>query len=432
MVSKEWRTSERNALIDFARNAATPLADAAPLGFSYLDADGKHQPNHGLELWINGRFTHVMACEVLRGNEAARPLLDLGMYALTTTLRDPLHDGWFKSIHPTKIDETGHGIPFTPADTSKEAYSHAFVILAAAGALQAGHPQAAELFASAHELLEKYWWEPEVGRVRESACRDWTTFENYRGINANMHTTECLLASYDATEDIKYLKRAIGILRFVMQGARAKNWRIHEHYTADWQIDEAYNQDKPADPFRPWGATIGHGFEWARLALQAAVVADRAGLVDLINADQEWLIAAPFALIKQAIADGWAVDGAEGFVYTTDFSGKPITHARMHWVVCEALNAAYVARQVLNDYPTIAVKYPDLSAELTDHEHNWWKYVQKFLLASPGHWREELDRENKLSERTWVGMPEIYHAYQTLVIPDSDYAVGFAKAASLR
>lgn len=424
MVSKEWRTSERDALINFARNAVTPL------GFGYLDANGQHQVNHGLELWINGRFTHVMACEVIRGNESARELLDLGMRALTTSLRDPQYDGWYKSVHPDKTDELGHGVPFTANDTVKEAYSHAFVILAAAGAMQAGHPQAAQLFKDAHHLLNKYWWETPVGRVRESASRDWTNFENYRGINANMHTTECLLASYDATGEVEYLQRALEILRFVMQGASKKNWRIHEHYTVAWQADETYNQDKPADPFRPWGATVGHGFEWARLGLQAAVMAMRIGLVEVNGPEQDWIITAPLELIKQAIQDGWAVDGEPGFVYTTDFAGNPITHERMHWVVCEAINAVYVARQVLCDYPSLAGKYPDLAKQIADYENTWWQYIKHYVLVAPGRWREELDRHNQLSELTWTGMPEIYHAYQTIVLADGDYAVGFAKAAS--
>jgi mannose/cellobiose epimerase-like protein (N-acyl-D-glucosamine 2-epimerase family) len=28
-----------------------------------------------------------------------------------------------------------------------------------------------------------------------------------------------------------------------------------------------YNRDEPAHPFRPYGATVGHWLEWARLAL---------------------------------------------------------------------------------------------------------------------------------------------------------------------
>ncbi|MDU0967966.1 MAG: AGE family epimerase/isomerase [Actinomycetaceae bacterium] len=430
MPTAQWRHDQRDALMSFATNAVMPA------GFGYLDAEGHHQPNHGIELWINGRFTHVFACEVARGNAQARPYLDLGMKALTTSLRDPVYDGWFASVKtgtdPADLDAEGHAAPFTEADTIKQSYSHAFVILAAASALQVGHPAAQPLLDDALALFERYWWEPQYGRVCESYPRDWSTSEAYRGINANMHTTECLLACYDATGERKYLERALGILRFTMSGAAENNYRIREHYTADWQFDNDYNRDRPADPFRPWGATVGHGFEWARLALQAGIVAHRAGVIDLED-EKDLLVMTPLRLIAQAEADGWHADGADGFVYTTDFEGQPITHERMHWVVCEAVNAAHVARLALAELADAGMTFPegvpDAPLALEGKEEAWWQYAQRYLIAAPGRWLEELDRENHLSERTWTGMPEIYHAYQSLVLPDGDYAVGFAKAA---
>ena len=33
---------------------------------------------------------------------------------------------------------------------------------------------------------------------------------------------------------------------------------------AQWQALPDYNIDNPADPFRPFGKTPGHAFEWAR------------------------------------------------------------------------------------------------------------------------------------------------------------------------
>ena len=38
--------------------------------------------------------------------------------------------------------------------------------------------------------------------------------------------------------------------------------------------------------------------------------------------------------------EGWDVDGAPGFVYTVDWSGKPVVRERMHWVAAEAVGAA--------------------------------------------------------------------------------------------
>lgn len=422
----EWRHAERDALIEFASRAAKPA------GFGYLDAEGNHQEDHGIELWINGRFAHVMACEVLRGNEDAKPLLDLGMKALTESLWDDKHAGWLASVHTGEHEdgmEDGRVLPFDESSTRKQSYAHAFVILAAASAMQAGHPAARRLFDVAHELAEYHWWEP-IGLVRESFPRDWSETEDYRGINANMHFTEAMLASFDAAKDLEYLERALHICRFVIAQAEPRNWRIPEHYTSDWTFDPEYNRDRPADKFRPWGATVGHGLEWGRLMIQTAMVSLRHRIIDRDAAAE--LVAAALHLIDRAIVDGWAVDGHDGFVYTTDFDGKPITAERMHWVVCEAINAVHAARRALDELGDGAPSTDDLEIDPADYEAlegEWWNYAKDYLIASPGHWREELDPQGNLSEKTWVGMPEIYHAYQALVLPDGDYAVGFAAAA---
>ena len=39
------------------------------------------------------------------------------------------------------------------------------------------------------------------------------------------------------------------------------------HFDPQWRALPDYNRDTPADPFRPYGATIGHWFEWARKRL---------------------------------------------------------------------------------------------------------------------------------------------------------------------
>lgn len=426
LPTDEWRHSERDALLEFAAKAAKPA------GFGYLDAEGNHQDDHGLELWINGRFTHVMACEVLRGNEEARPLLDLGMKALTESLWDDKYAGWLASVHTGEDEagmEDGRVLPFDEESTRKQSYAHAFVILAAASAMQAGHPAARRLFDVAHELAEYHWWEP-VGLVRESASRDWSEFEDYRGINANMHTVEAMLASFDASHDLEYLERALHICRFVISRAEPRQWRIPEHYTSDWTVDPDYNRDRPADKFRPWGATVGHGLEWGRLIIQTAIVNLRHRKIEAGEAAE--LVSAALHLIDRAVTDGWAVDGHDGFVYTTDFDGQPIVHERMHWVVCEAINAVHAARRALEELGEDAPELTDLNIspeKYAELEAMWWQHADDYFIASPGRWREELDKEGRLSEQTWTGMPEIYHAYQSLVLPDGDYAVGFAAAA---
>jgi hypothetical protein len=62
------------------------------------------------------------------------------------------------------------------------------------------------------------------------------------------------------------------------------------------------NIDEPGHPFRPYGVTIGHLFEWARLALHART---------LLGAEApSWLLEDAQSLLAAAASRGWAVDGA--------------------------------------------------------------------------------------------------------------------------
>ncbi len=64
--------------------------------------------------------------------------------------------------------------------------------------------------------------------------RDWTVLDAYRGVNANMHSVEALLAAHDATGDPEWLARAASVADRVVGWARENDWRIPEHFDADW------------------------------------------------------------------------------------------------------------------------------------------------------------------------------------------------------
>ena len=58
------------------------------------------------------------------------------------------------------VDDNG------PVDTSKQAYGHAFVLLAAASAMTMGHPLAAPMLADVSEVLDARFWEAAARRQR--------------------------------------------------------------------------------------------------------------------------------------------------------------------------------------------------------------------------------------------------------------------------
>ena len=98
-----------------------------------------------------------------------------------------------------------------------------------------------------------------------------------------MHGVEASLAAADALpvadqEGKRRLRdQALRTTRRVVGWGRRFHWLLPEHFTADWTPLPDYNRDRPADPFRPYGATPGHLFEWARLAthLQAVTAPHR-------------------------------------------------------------------------------------------------------------------------------------------------------------
>ena len=212
-------------------------------------------------------------------------------------------------------------------------------------------------------MLLGRFWDDEHGMVVEEWDEGFTTLDPYRGVNANMHAVEALLAAADVTGDRSLLDRALRITtRVVHDLAPAHAWRIPEHFDEAWQPLLDYNHDAPADPFRPYGATIGHWLEWSRLSLDLAAALELAGAEP-----PAWLAEHARALFDAAVAEGWAVDGADGFVYTVDWSGRPVVRERMHWVAAEATATAAALLAATGD-PSYDVWY-----------RRWWDHVADAL-----------------------------------------------------
>jgi mannose/cellobiose epimerase-like protein (N-acyl-D-glucosamine 2-epimerase family) len=226
-----------------------------------------------------------------------------------------------------------------------------------------------------------------------------------------MHGVEALLAAADVTGDQGLRERALEMARRVaLEFAEPNAWRIPEHFDSEWRPQLDHNRDRPDDQFQPYGATVGHGLEWSRLLLHVeASLADPPG----------WLLAAAEGLFNRAVADGWAMDGADGFVYTTDWDGTPVVRDRMHWVVAEGIAAATALRLRTSD---------DRYAELAS---TWWAYAERYLFdRTYGSWHHQLDASNRVIETVWPGKPDLYHAVQATLIPRLPLAPSLATTLS--
>jgi mannose/cellobiose epimerase-like protein (N-acyl-D-glucosamine 2-epimerase family) len=200
-------------------------------GFDTLHWDGTAMQRGPQELHTTTRLVHSYALGHAFGYADSEHIIDAGIAFLWNRHRDANHGGYVWSV-----EDNG------TADDTKLAYGHVFVLLAAASAKQAGHPDADRLIDDISDVLERHFWDDDRGLFKEEYQRDWTTFSTYRGMNANMHGVEALLAAFEATGRDMYLTCAGRILDFfVGQIAPDHDWRIPEHYTQDWQVDGAYS-----------------------------------------------------------------------------------------------------------------------------------------------------------------------------------------------
>lgn len=393
--NKAFLKEMRDGLLSFGHRFPSPGG-----GSYYLGDDGTPWKERPRETWITSRMTHVYSIGSFLGHEGSEELVDAALKGLRGELKDVKNGGWYAGV-----TADGDILP------NKQCYAHAFVILAATSALLAGRDGAKELLDEALHLYDERFWNEEEGLSCDTWNTEFTVLDDYRGINANMHTVEAFLAVADVLQDDTYRVRAGRIIDRVVAWAQENHWRIPEHFTKDWVPDLECNKEKPDDQFKPYGATPGHGLEWARLITQWAVSTYKDS-----EEGKKYLFAAE-ALYIQAVADAWNCDGARGIVYTTDWEGKPVVHDRMHWTLAEAINTSAVLYRV-----TGKQKYADdyamfmeyLDEEVLDHVH--------------GSWFHQLDQNNALLGTVWPGKSDIYHALQAVLIPYSAVDTSIALA----
>jgi sulfoquinovose isomerase len=392
-----WLKAQALPLLRFAAHARLPI------GFGGLDRQGRMPDGARAETMNTARMVHSFAIAHLHGVPFAAELVDHGLLALAGPMRDAEYGGWYALANA----EDG--------DTRKPAYLHAFVALAASSAVVAGRPGAQALLDEAVAVLSKHFWSEEEGALLESFNRDWSELEAYRGGNSNMHATEAFLALADVQADPRWLERALRIgERVIHRHAAQANYLPVEHFDSDWRPLPDYNDDNRADGFRPYGQTPGHGFEWARLLLHLEAACTQAGLHA-----PGWLASDAAKLFEASVRLGWAVDGAPGIVYTVDWQQRPVVRERLHWTLAEAAAAASALFQRTGE------------ASYEAWYRRFWTYIDEYLIdREHGSWHHELDPSNQPAGTIWPGKPDLYHAYQAILLPRLPLAPSLASAVA--
>lgn len=383
--NKGFLQEVRDELLRFGHQFPSPGGSSY-----YLGDDGTPWKERARETWITSRMAHVYSIGTFLGHEGSGELADAAVRGLRGELHDKATGGWYAGI-----TADGEILP------NKQCYAHAFVILAASSAMLAGREGAEELLKEALELFELRFWDEEKGLTFDTWNTEFTVLDDYRGLNANMHTVEAFLAAADAAGMEKYRIRAGRIIDHVLGWAEENEWRIPEHFTKDWKAELEYNKECPADPFKPYGATPGHGIEWARLITQWALSAHKEE-----TAESEHYVKAAENLYRRAVGDAWDRDGAPGLVYTTDWEGKPVIHDRMHWTLAEAINTSAVLYRVTKkeEYASDYARFMEyLDRQVLDHVN--------------GSWFHQMNEKGEVTGTVWPGKSDIYHAFQSTLIP---------------
>lgn len=387
------------SILDFGINAQSPFG-----GYGYLNSKGGIDFSKNRETYEQARFAHVFGIAHLMKFGDFLPQVEVGISALNNLMHDKKFGGYFNSI-----DSEGK-----PASEEKLCYDQVFVLLAAVMGIACGVDSAQETYAHVDSILDKYFWDEDFKMMKNHWDNEFTTLDPYRGINANMHAVEAFLAAFDVTGEQKYFDRAYLISKRSIDGFARLNpkgkWFLPEHFSSQWVPDLEFNKSRPADPFRPYGVTIGHLLEWARLLIHLNH--------GLSGVEHDWMIEGARGLYEVAKQYGWAPDGGEGFVYTIDWDGSTVTSSRMFWVPAEAVLTAYCLHQITEE------------ESFADDYTRWWTYIDQYVIDHEyGSWKAELDKNQNLVSHTWDGKPDIYHNFQASVLPLLPSARSFVGAA---
>jgi mannose/cellobiose epimerase-like protein (N-acyl-D-glucosamine 2-epimerase family) len=335
--------------------------------FHYFRDDGTVYDTSHRHLVSSTRFVFNYAMAAIEfGNEEYIEVARHGLRYLRDVHRDATTGGYAWTIRDGK-----------PEDRTNHAYGVAFVLLAYSTALKAGIREAAAWMDETWQLLEQRYWDAQAHLYRDEADAQWH-FSDYRGQNANMHMCEAMLAAYQASDEARYLDRALTLAdTMTRRQAALADGLVWEHYHPDWSIDWDYHRDDPKHLFRPWGFQPGHQTEWAKLLMILEPLLLERGR------EESWLVPTARHLFDTALAHSWD-NQYGGMCYGFAPDGTICDDDKYFWVQAESLAAA-----ALLHASTGVASYDEWYGKL-------WAYAWEHLVDHRyGAWFRILTRDNR-------------------------------------
>ena len=261
------------------------------------------------------------------------------------------------------LDDTGI------TDSTNHCYGMAFVLLAYATAAHSGSARAANGLRKVYDTMDRHFWDEAAGLYKDEANADFSIVDDYRGQNANMHSCEALIASYEATGERLYLDRACAMAkRVTVELATRADDLIWEHYDTSWQPDWNYNLDNPKHLFRPWGYQPGHQTEWCKLLMMLYE-----------HVQEDWMLERAQHLFDRALETAWD-DEHGGICYGFDREGNICDDDKYFWVQAESFAAAARLARATDDarYWQWYEKIWSYSWQhMVDHRYGAWYRILK-------------------------------------------------------
>jgi mannose/cellobiose epimerase-like protein (N-acyl-D-glucosamine 2-epimerase family) len=176
------------------------------------------QPGHkgaNRQVHETSRLVHSFAIAHLLGLPGADCIVDHGMAFLWERMRDGQHGGYFWAVDDEK-----------PTDPTKQAYGHAFVLLAASSAMCVGHPDALRLIEDVTQVIEI------LGQSRRRKPKNTIPIDAIKDLpRQNSSNLRDQPGGCPRGDRRPWLSREGGsIASFIDRHARTEGWRVAETF----------------------------------------------------------------------------------------------------------------------------------------------------------------------------------------------------------